>query len=65
MKSRETEIAFQYLFFDLILLNSSILIMGWFCFSVSSYDFRGIDMYLLQGNFSVIVTYFLFNKSNL
>lgn len=65
MKARETELAFVYLFFDLILLNTSILLMGWFCFSVSSYDFRGIDMHLLQGNLSVIITYFLFTKSNL
>jgi len=65
MKARETELAFLYLFFDLIILNSSILLMGWFCFSVSSYDFRGIDMHLLQGNLSVIITYFLFTKSNL
>ncbi len=65
MKVRETELAFLYLFFDLILLNASILLMGWFCFSVSSYDFRGIDMHLLQGNLSVIITFFIFKKSNL
>jgi len=65
MKARETELAFIYLFYDLILLNISILLMGWFTFSVSSYDFRGIDMHLLQGNLSVIITYFLFTKSNL
>ena len=65
MKAREKELAFLYLFYDLILLNASILLMGWFCFSVSSYDFRGIDMHLLQGNLSVIITYFLFTKSTL
>jgi len=65
MKARETELALLYLFFDFILLNLSVLIMGWFCFSIKSYDFRGIDIYLLQGNLSVIITYFFFTKSNL
>jgi len=65
MKARETELAFLYLFFDFILLNLSVLIMGWFCFSIKSYDFRGIDIYLLQGNLSVLITFFFFTKSNL
>lgn len=65
MKARETELALLYLFFDIILLNLSVLFMGWCCLSIKSYDFRGIDIYLLQGNLSVIVTYFFFTKSNL
>lgn len=65
MKSRETELAFLYLFFDIIILNLSILFMGWFSFTVSLRDFREIGMYLLQGNLSVIITYLIFSKSNL
>jgi len=65
MKSREIELSFLYLFFDLIILNIAILTMGWFIYSVSLRDFREVSMDLFQGNLSVIITYFIFAKSNL
>ena len=65
MKSSETELAFLYLLFDIILLNIAILLMGWFRLSISVFDFRELSMYLLQGNLSCILTYFIFTKTNL
>lgn len=64
MKSREIELSFIYLFFDLIILNIAILTMGYFIYSVSLRDFREISMDLFQGNLSVIITYLIFAKSN-
>jgi Undecaprenyl-phosphate glucose phosphotransferase len=65
MKSREIELSFLYLFIDIIILNIAILLMGWFTFSVFLRDFREISMDLFQGNLSVMITYFIFTKSNL
>jgi putative colanic acid biosysnthesis UDP-glucose lipid carrier transferase len=59
MKSKETELLYLYLFFDLILLNVSIA-MGIFIW--------GIDhewYYYLHGNVAWIITYILFPKRNL
>lgn len=65
MKAHETELGFLYLFFDLVILNISIVLMGWLSTSISVGDFREISVYLMQGNLSVFFTYFTFIKTNL
>lgn len=65
MKSRETELGFLYLFFDIIILNIAILLMGLLSFNVSLPGIRETGLYFLHGNLSVILTYLVFTKSNL
>lgn len=65
MKSREAELAFLYLYFDLAILNTAILFMGWFSRSISVLFFNEISIYLLQGNLSCIFTYFVLTKTHL
>jgi len=65
MKSNEFELAFLYLLFDIIILNASMLFMGWFNLNASSVDICQISVSLLLGNLSCLVTYFIYNKKNL
>src|ERR1035437_2209392 len=68
MKSKETELIFIYLFFDLCILNASIMFMAWLDPIVSLwnyYDMKHYANYLLHGNLSWIVTYLVFSKRNL
>jgi len=65
MKARETELAYVYLFFDLIILNLSVIFMAWLSFSISLRNYYEISIYLLQGNLAWIIVYFIFSKKNL
>ena len=64
MRTKEDELLYLYLFFDLIMLNFSIWIMGIFCG-----DFFGIGdvrlYYYVHGNIAWTVTYVYFSKRNL
>ena len=65
MKARETELAYVYLFFDLIILNLSIVFMAWYSLDISLRNYHDISIYLFHGNLSWIITYFIFRKKNL
>ena len=65
MKSRDPELLFIYLFFDLFILNASILLTSWLIPSISPLDFREMTIYLLQANLAWILTYVVFSKRNL
>jgi len=68
MRSKETELLFIYLFFDLILLNTSIIFIAWLDPTVSLFDYSDMSHYanyLLHGNLSWIITYMVFTKRNL
>jgi len=64
MKARELELASFYLFFDLIILNMAILIMAFFRIGISLNDNTEISLFILQGNLSAFITYFLLPKKN-
>ena len=63
--SRETELKFIFLTFDLIVLNLSIVLMAWLMFDIDLHDYHDVSIYLLHGNLSWIITYFIFSKKNL
>jgi Undecaprenyl-phosphate glucose phosphotransferase len=65
MKARETELAYIYLFFDLIILNLSIVFMAWYSLDISLRNYHDISIYLFHGNLAWIITYFIFSKKNL
>lgn len=65
MKSKETELAIIYLFFELIILNLAILIMGSLSLNVFHKQNYQVATYLLHGNFSWIITYLILTKKNL
>ena len=65
MKSREVELSLLYLLFDLIILNTVVIVLAYFSLNVSLLDFREMTMYLLQANLSIFITYFIFTKRNL
>jgi len=65
MKAREAELGLLYLFFDLMILNTAIIAMGWFSESISINNYREMSIYLLKGNLSYILTYLIFTKTNL
>lgn len=62
MKARETELAYIYLFFDLIILNLSIVFMAWYSLDISLRNYHDISIYLFHGNLAWIITYFIFSK---
>ena len=65
MKSREKELLFLYLFFDLAILNSTIVLTSFLSFGITTWDFKQVSVYLLHANLSWITTYFIFSKKNL
>lgn len=65
MKLRETELAYFYLIFDLIMLNLAIAVMAWISLDIKLKNYHEMSMYLLHGNLSWIITYFIFSKKNL
>lgn len=65
MKLRETELAYFYLIFDLIMLNLAIAVMAWISLDITLKNYHEMTMYLLHGNLSWIITYFIFSKKNL
>jgi len=65
MKSRETELAYFYLIFDLIMLNLAIAVMAWYSLDIELKNYPEMSMYQLHGNLSWIITYFIFSKKNL
>jgi len=65
MKTREAELSYLYLMFDLLLLNLAISIIAIIkSDSIISHDHEMV-IYILHGNLSWIVTYFIFSKKNL
>lgn len=64
MKSRELELGAFYLFFDLLILNIAIVIIDYFSIGFSLHQYTGIRLYLLQGNLSAFITYYLYSKKN-
>ena len=68
MRSKENELLFIYLLFDLFLLNISIVLVAflnpYIPFLQSSQPLN-YNYYLLQGNLSWIITYIVFTKRNL
>jgi len=65
MKTREVELSFLYLFFDFILLNILIVCLAYISPVISLRDFREMSIYLVQGNLSLVFTYFIFTNNNL
>jgi len=65
MKSRETELLYTYLAFDLFLLNLSLVFVSWIDLNISVLNYRMMSTYILHGNLSWILTYLLFTKKNL
>lgn len=64
MKTRETELAYTYLTFDLLTLNLALAIMASYSSKISHNQYE-ISMYILHANLSWIITYFIFSKKNL
>lgn len=62
MRSRDTELLFIYLIFDLFFLNSAIFIAAHLQLFKT---IEGINIYFLHGNLSWCITYFVFSKKNL
>ncbi|MFA5046393.1 MAG: undecaprenyl-phosphate glucose phosphotransferase [Paludibacter sp.] len=68
MRSKDTELLFIYLFFDLCILNFSIIFLDWLDPSVSLWDYNDLvhyANYLLHANLSWILTYLILSKRNL
>jgi len=62
MNSRESKLIIIYLISDLIILNLSILLLA----SINPViNLQNLSSYLLHGNLSWIITYFIFAKKNL
>jgi len=64
MKSRDLELASFYLFFDLLILNLSIIFMGFWDVGFSLHQHTGVSIYLLQGNLAALITYLSYTKIN-
>jgi len=65
MKIRETELASIYLTFDLIILNVAMAIMAVLDLNLCLENRRELSIYMLFGNLSWLITYFIFAKKNL
>jgi len=65
MKSRETELKYIFLLFDLIVLNTMILLLAWLRLDIELQGTQFLKIYLLHGNLSWILTYLIFAKKNL
>jgi len=65
MKIKETELLLLYLFFDLTILNIAIFLTSFLGLQM---DFRvpeDVKIFILHGNLSWLITYFVFSKKNL
>jgi len=65
MRSHEHEVRFIYLLYDIIILNLSILLLGWIRLDIGFQNYRQITIYLLLGNIALLYSYFIFLKNNL
>ena len=65
MRSQEHEVRFIYLLYDIIILNLSILLLGWIRLDIGFQNYRQITIYLLLGNIALLYSYFIFLKNNL
>lgn len=65
MKTREAELAYIYLFFDLILLNLALAVIACFRVDKLAHGAHDFIIYILHANLSWIITYFIFSKKNL
>ncbi|MCY1719101.1 undecaprenyl-phosphate glucose phosphotransferase [Prolixibacteraceae bacterium Z1-6] len=65
MRSRETELLYIYLAFDLFLLNAALLLTAWISLDISVRDYNSIISYILHGNLAWVITYVAFSKKNL
>lgn len=64
MKSRELELASFYLFFDIVILNIAILGMAWYETGHLLRNTPEISLYLLKGNLSALITFFIVPKKS-
>ncbi|MBK8808989.1 MAG: sugar transferase, partial [Bacteroidales bacterium] len=62
MENREKQLLFVYLIFDLIIINACIIATATLEFEIKAWEFRNVSMYLLHGNLSWLITYFVFVK---
>ncbi len=65
MKSRETELIYSYLFFDLVVLNFALAAVAWLQIGIQLNNYQAMGPYFLHGNLSWLITYFVFTKRNL
>jgi Undecaprenyl-phosphate glucose phosphotransferase len=65
MRSSENDLLFIYLTIDLVILNLAILFTGWVSFYLFDRSSLEMSIYLLHGNLSWVLTYFIFAKRNL
>lgn len=65
MRSKEAELQFIYVIFDLLILNASVLFVGWLSYDVSLRNFNQIGLYLLEANLAWVITYVFFTQKNL
>jgi len=65
MKSQETELLIIDLFFDLCILNLTILVTGWLSPLISLWDYLDMAVYLMLANLSCVISYIFFSKKNL
>jgi len=65
MKNRESEQSFLNLFFDLLILNTTIPVTIWMLTGESSLDIHRISQYLILGNLSWIFTDMIFGGHNI
>lgn len=65
MKSREIELNYLYLLGDLAVLNFSLVFVGWIDLEIHVRNFTQISTYILHGNLSWFITYFVFANQNL
>jgi len=65
METRETELFLADLFFDICILNATIILTAWYSPIVSLWDYHEMGNFLLHANLSCIVAYALFSSKNL
>jgi len=67
MNTRETELLLIDLFFDLCILNLTILVTGWLSpsISLSLWNYHVIADYFMQANLACVLSYIFFSKKNL
>lgn len=64
MRTREAELSYYYLFFDLAILNFALALMAMGSTRIET-DQHAMSFYILHANFSWIITYFAYSKKNL
>lgn len=65
MKSRETELLFAFLIFDLTLLNIALIFVASLDPNISLNNIQTVSIYLLHGNLSWVIAYLAVSKKNL